>query len=657
MPGMNSGINATDPTVTAAFRAALAHQGLIALAIVVLIALLWAASKVWLTPRAQASAGRGAGLAWSAEPEGRRLLRIGFGLLWVFDGILQAQPAMAAGLPSQVIQPTAASSPGWVQHLVNWGGTTWSYHPIQAGAAAVWIQVGIGVWLLVAPAGLWSRAAGLVSAGWGLVVWAFGESFGSIFAPGLSWLFGAPGAVLFYCLAGVLVALPPAAWRTPRLGRGVLAVMGVFFLGMAVLQAWPGRGFWQGISGHQPGSLAAMTQTMAQTSQPSATAGWVSAFTAFDEAHGWAVNLFVVIALAAIGLAMVTAWRRVLFPAVAATVVLCLATWVLVQDFGFFGGLGTDPNSMIPMALVIVGGYLALTRVPVAATEPAAAEPAPEPARDVAAEPATAEPAAAEPAAAAVAATAAEPAHDAEQAAPAPSGSWRARLRPAALYESFATATVASVASVAALGVVILGAVPMAAAQASTGASTILAQSLSGAAAPMDYPAKDFTLIDQNGRTVTSATLRGKVVLLTFLDPVCTSDCPLIAQEFRAAGQLLGPSASRVELVAIAANPVFYQRVYTAAFTRQEGLSQVPNWRFLTGSFATLRQVWADYGIDSEVEPGGSMVGHTEVAYVIDPAGNVREEFEDDPGPGTTATQASYASMLAGAARQYLGTS
>ena len=173
----------------------------------------------------------------------------------------------------------------------------------------------------------------------------------------------------------------------------------------------------------------------------------------------------------------------------------------------------------------------------------------------------------------------------------------------------------------------------------------------------MDYPAKDFRLTDQNGRTVTPATLRGKVVLLTFLDPVCTSACPLIAQEFRAAGQLLGPSASRVELVAIAANPVFYQRVYTEAFTRQEGLSQVPNWQFLTGSVATLRQVWADYGIDSEVEPGGSMVGHTEVAYVIDPAGHVREEFEDDPGPGTSATQASYASMLADAARQYLGAS
>ena len=59
--------------------------------------------------------------------------------------------------------------------------------------------------------------------GWGLVVWAFGESFGGIFAPGLTWLFGAPGAVLIYCVAGALIALPDRMWYSPRLGRAVLA--------------------------------------------------------------------------------------------------------------------------------------------------------------------------------------------------------------------------------------------------------------------------------------------------------------------------------------------------------------------------------------------------------------------------------------------------
>src|SRR5690349_3885949 len=279
MPGMNSGLNIDDPTVVAAFRAALLHQLLIILAVFAVL------SVAWVALRPLRPAGEGTRVV-AAEPAGRRVLRIGFGLLWLLDGLLQAQPGMAAGLPSRVIEPTAASSPSWVQHLVNWAGTTWSYHPIQAGAATVWIQAGIGLWLLAAPRGAASRLAGLVSAGWGLVVWVFGESFGGIFAPGLTWLFGAPGAALAYCAAGAVVALPERSWRTPRLGRAVLAGLGVFLAGMAVLQAWPGRGFWQGISGRQPGTLAGMVQTMAQTPQPRFIADLVSGFGSFIGRHG-----------------------------------------------------------------------------------------------------------------------------------------------------------------------------------------------------------------------------------------------------------------------------------------------------------------------------------------------------------------------------------
>ena len=139
---------------------------------------------------------------------------------------------------------------------------------------------------------------------------------------------------------------------------------------MAVLQAWPGRGFWQGTTHHQPGTLAGMTQAMAETSQPGFLASWVSAFTAFDEAHGFAVNLFTVIVLAVIGAAFVTGQRRLVRPAVIAFTVLCLADWVLIEDFGFFGGLGTDPNSMLPFALLAIGGYLALTPSPAPTAEP-----------------------------------------------------------------------------------------------------------------------------------------------------------------------------------------------------------------------------------------------------------------------------------------------
>ena len=164
MPGMNSGVNVSDPTVVAAFKAALVHQGLIALLIFAIVGLTWLSVRVWLAASLAASeaasASEAAPAPAAAEPSWRLLLRIGFGVLWVFDGILQAQPKMAIGLPSQVIEPLAAASPRWVQRVVNVGGTTWSYHPMQAGASAVWIQVGIGIWLLTAARGPLSRLAG-----------------------------------------------------------------------------------------------------------------------------------------------------------------------------------------------------------------------------------------------------------------------------------------------------------------------------------------------------------------------------------------------------------------------------------------------------------------------------------------------------------------
>ncbi len=84
-----------------------------------------------------------------------------------------------------------------------------------------------------------------------------------------------------------------------------------------------------------------------------------------------------------------------------------------------------------------------------------------------------------------------------------------------------------------ALGLIILGAAPMAAAQASPVADPILARPSTGPAHWSNYPAAPFSLTDQHGQNVTLASMRGKVVLLTFLDDTCTTDCPLIAQEFR----------------------------------------------------------------------------------------------------------------------------
>lgn len=222
--------------------------------------------------------------------------------------------------------------------------------------------------------------------------------------------------------------------------------------------------------------------------------------------------------------------------------------------------------------------------------------------------------------------------------------------------QTLASAGIRSVASIGAIGVIILGAAPMAVAQASPVADTILAQSINGPSTPVDFPAPAFSLTDQDGRAVTLASLHGKVVLLTFLDDTCSTDCPLIAQEFRQAGQLLSAATQRVELVAINYNPLDTQVSYIQAFDRQEGLTGVPNWLYLTGTTAQLQPVWQQYAISPpEVLPAGSMVGHEDYAFIIDQNGHMRQELDFDPGPGTQATQSSFAAQLTDAAQQLLG--
>ena len=286
---------------------------------------------------------------------------------------------------------------------------------------------------------------------------------------------------------------------------------------------------------------------------------------------------------------------------VVAVVVLCLADWVLVEDFGFFGGVGTDPNSMIPMALVCIGGFLAMTRLPVAAST------------------------------------------DVVPIVPDQAGteSWRQRLTTSPGYAAM------SMAAVAALGIVLVGAVPMTLAAASPNADPILANAIDGSPNALHYAAPPFSLIDQHGQAVSLSSLHGKTIALTFLDPVCTSDCPIIAQEFRQADQILGADSKKVDLVAIDANPRYIAPDYLVAFDDQENLANIPNWLYLTGTDKELEAIWDAYGILVGYAPGGAMIAHSDTAYVISRDGDMNWVLALDPGSPTSATKSSFAVTLA----------
>jgi protein SCO1/2 len=151
----------------------------------------------------------------------------------------------------------------------------------------------------------------------------------------------------------------------------------------------------------------------------------------------------------------------------------------------------------------------------------------------------------------------------------------------------------------------------------------------------------DFTLTDQRGETVRLEDLRGKAVALTFIYTHCPDVCPLTAQNFRAAYDLLGQKAQgKVALLAVTVDPARDTTQALQAFSAAHGLADNPTWHALRGDPATLQAVWDAYGIDpgammdedqhGGATPVGGGSGHTDAIYLIDPQGRQRVLMHSD---------------------------
>jgi cytochrome oxidase Cu insertion factor (SCO1/SenC/PrrC family) len=130
---------------------------------------------------------------------------------------------------------------------------------------------------------------------------------------------------------------------------------------------------------------------------------------------------------------------------------------------------------------------------------------------------------------------------------------------------------------------------------------------------PGGRPAPDFTLVNQFGQPMSLSRFRGKVVLLSFDDAVCTTVCPLTTQEMLQAKRLLGAAGDKVQLLGVDANPDATSAADVMAYSRAHAM--VNQWDFLTGTKAQLAAVWKHYGIYAQVEQG--VVDHTPALFLI----------------------------------------
>jgi cytochrome oxidase Cu insertion factor (SCO1/SenC/PrrC family) len=136
--------------------------------------------------------------------------------------------------------------------------------------------------------------------------------------------------------------------------------------------------------------------------------------------------------------------------------------------------------------------------------------------------------------------------------------------------------------------------------------------------------APGFTLTDQRGHTLSLASLRGKVVVLEFMDPHCIDICPIVSQEFVDAYHELGANNSKVVFAAINVNQYYATVRDMAAYSSQHQLSTVPTWHFFTGSVPSLRTAWRGYNIQVAAPNPNADIEHTSAVYFIDARGAER---------------------------------
>jgi cytochrome oxidase Cu insertion factor (SCO1/SenC/PrrC family) len=143
-------------------------------------------------------------------------------------------------------------------------------------------------------------------------------------------------------------------------------------------------------------------------------------------------------------------------------------------------------------------------------------------------------------------------------------------------------------------------------------------------------PAPDFQLADEHGTPFRLRDLRGRTVIVTFIDPLCRNFCPLEAKVLNEAVRSL-PAAQRPAIVSVSVNPWGDTRT---AFREDATHWQLgADWRWGVGSYGRLAQVWKRYGIGVEVASktvaGVTVrnITHTEAAYVIDKRGDERALF------------------------------
>lgn len=131
-------------------------------------------------------------------------------------------------------------------------------------------------------------------------------------------------------------------------------------------------------------------------------------------------------------------------------------------------------------------------------------------------------------------------------------------------------------------------------------------------------------LQDPDGRERTLADFRGKVVVVSFGFTHCPDVCPTTLADQARALKLLGPEASRVQVLFVTVDP----KRDTAELLKQYVPAFDPSFIGLRGDAAATEQATKAFHVYAKERPGATpesyTVDHSAQSFVLDPQGKLR---------------------------------
>lgn len=149
-----------------------------------------------------------------------------------------------------------------------------------------------------------------------------------------------------------------------------------------------------------------------------------------------------------------------------------------------------------------------------------------------------------------------------------------------------------------------------------------------------DKNAFDFSLYNFDGKRVTSDTLRGKVVLLTFSYAYCSVRCPLITARLLSLDERMNAPKDVVYLH-VSVDPEMDTPERRINYFSLYGIDAVKDnrWMFVSGQKDELIKIWQFYGIDIKKTeekriPEGYYMEYTPKIVIINKRGTIAYEAD-----------------------------